>query len=415
MVRSKALVLIFSLIFIGASCVESKKMGSVYYTSSDHLNEPLKDSLSTYLQPDSLNSYLFDSLSRANYLDSIMNISKLTDSLVKSEFQVTDIEFSDSVKNELENLLQPETSLDNTEIAIRNIQTDKALDSTLLSNLNFEYTHNLIIEDTSRLVFDNIEENNSTTVRDSILSVFNEKEAVLLDSITLKVIESNLEGFKNSDTAIVVSKVDTLEINEEFNIEIAKNQKNSDTTKQSAVVIVNPDSSKLTNSGYIQKQISFDSLNRSEISSHHKINNTQKTVVRELEIKTIRDTVYINNSELITKNEKRADTLQIQILFEINQSELDSKSISKLNQLLNDFEVGKISRIDLSGFTDNTGNASYNLKLSALRVNSVKNYLINKEIADKLIFTQYFGEKYALTKSKPSERKVTCIFYYNNN
>ncbi len=49
-------------------------------------------------------------------------------------------------------------------------------------------------------------------------------------------------------------------------------------------------------------------------------------------------------------------------------------------------------RVEIQGFTDNTGSADYNLELSERRAQSAKNYLVNKGINPARIITRGFGQ-----------------------
>lgn len=64
--------------------------------------------------------------------------------------------------------------------------------------------------------------------------------------------------------------------------------------------------------------------------------------------------------------------------------------------------------IQLSGYTDASGSASFNLKISEQRVNLIRQELINSGIDPQKIFTQSFGEQYANGETSPQHRKVEC-------
>jgi outer membrane protein OmpA-like peptidoglycan-associated protein len=65
-------------------------------------------------------------------------------------------------------------------------------------------------------------------------------------------------------------------------------------------------------------------------------------------------------------------------------------------------------KITLSGYTDASGSAANNLKLSKERVTKIRGQLIARGIDEKNIFIQYFGEKYAVAENPDAQRKVEC-------
>lgn len=66
-------------------------------------------------------------------------------------------------------------------------------------------------------------------------------------------------------------------------------------------------------------------------------------------------------------------------------------------------------KITLSGYTDASGSAANNLKLSKERVTKIRGQLIARGINEKYIFIQYFGEKYAVAENPDAQRKVECV------
>ncbi len=94
------------------------------------------------------------------------------------------------------------------------------------------------------------------------------------------------------------------------------------------------------------------------------------------------------------------------ITFNINSS-----SVS--NSFLNDIQKAAIfarenpnKMILLAGYTDKSGNAAYNLKLSQKRVSAVRNQLINSGIPRMQIVEQYFGSDLASGINNENDRKV---------
>lgn len=60
------------------------------------------------------------------------------------------------------------------------------------------------------------------------------------------------------------------------------------------------------------------------------------------------------------------------------------------------------------------GDATYNLKLSKFRAESVKKYLIQNGISEEKIIVRFFGEKYSSPATIKLDRKVEIEILTNN-
>ena len=84
------------------------------------------------------------------------------------------------------------------------------------------------------------------------------------------------------------------------------------------------------------------------------------------------------------------------ILFEFASCHLSSVYTSELKQVADVLKANRKLQLELDGHTDNVGNESYNLKLSARRVHTVEAYLQNRGISSKRIKTRNMGKDYPL-------------------
>ncbi|MEI7526933.1 MAG: OmpA family protein [Mariniphaga sp.] len=66
------------------------------------------------------------------------------------------------------------------------------------------------------------------------------------------------------------------------------------------------------------------------------------------------------------------------VRFDVNKSTLTAQAKTNLNKLISVFIEYSETNIDIFGYTDSSGKADYNLKLSKDRAESVKTYLISK-------------------------------------
>lgn len=64
--------------------------------------------------------------------------------------------------------------------------------------------------------------------------------------------------------------------------------------------------------------------------------------------------------------------------FDVNKSTLTAQAKSNLDKLIPVFNEYPDTNIDIFGYTDSTGQADYNMKLSRSRASSVKSYLTSK-------------------------------------
>ena len=79
------------------------------------------------------------------------------------------------------------------------------------------------------------------------------------------------------------------------------------------------------------------------------------------------------------------------IFFETGKSNLLDSSFAELNTLFNILKSKPKMIIQISGYTDNTGNAQDNIVLSEARANAVKKYLTDKGIDNNRIIAKGYG------------------------
>ena len=79
------------------------------------------------------------------------------------------------------------------------------------------------------------------------------------------------------------------------------------------------------------------------------------------------------------------------VRFDTNKSTLTATAETNLDKLISVFKEYADTNIMIYGYTDSTGSAEYNLKLSQERAASVKNYLVSKGLASTRFSTSGMG------------------------
>lgn len=87
------------------------------------------------------------------------------------------------------------------------------------------------------------------------------------------------------------------------------------------------------------------------------------------------------------------------IYFDFNKASFKKESYDELNKLETMMASNPGMEIEISGHTDNIGSKAYNKKLSQLRANAVKEYLVNKGIDARRVKAVGFGEERPLASN----------------
>ena len=106
------------------------------------------------------------------------------------------------------------------------------------------------------------------------------------------------------------------------------------------------------------------------------------------------------NDTLVTKD--RIFVLD-EVLFELNSARFNAKFVFRLDSLTQLLVSHSSVRAEISGHTDNTGSASYNLKLSYDRAAAVADYLIRNDISRDRISYVGLGSSRPIADNKTEE------------
>jgi outer membrane protein OmpA-like peptidoglycan-associated protein len=103
------------------------------------------------------------------------------------------------------------------------------------------------------------------------------------------------------------------------------------------------------------------------------------------------------------------------VTFETNSAKLRPGSASTLDGVASTIQQCQCSKVSIRGYTDSTGKAEYNQKLSEKRAIAVKDYLESHGVPAGILAAEGFGEENPIATNKTAEgraenRRVTVQF-----
>src|SRR6202043_3458718 len=85
-------------------------------------------------------------------------------------------------------------------------------------------------------------------------------------------------------------------------------------------------------------------------------------------------------------------TLGNGILFDVNRAELKPGAYGSIREIATFLKQHPDRSVTIEGFTDSTGSADYNLRLSQLRADALRNALLQEGIAPDRVTARGMGE-----------------------
>lgn len=95
------------------------------------------------------------------------------------------------------------------------------------------------------------------------------------------------------------------------------------------------------------------------------------------------------------------------ILFNTGKASFQKQTIPVLASITAILKENPTAKFNISGHTDSTGNASFNLKLSKERAAAVKNYLVSNGVAANRLTSEGFGDTQPIGSNKTKEGKAS--------
>ncbi len=94
------------------------------------------------------------------------------------------------------------------------------------------------------------------------------------------------------------------------------------------------------------------------------------------------------------------------VYFETASFKLKKESYTELNKLVSILKKNPKSKVEISGHTDNTGDAGKNMTLSKNRARAVYNYVVSKGIPKKQLVHKGYGQTKPIADNKTEEGKA---------
>lgn len=103
-------------------------------------------------------------------------------------------------------------------------------------------------------------------------------------------------------------------------------------------------------------------------------------------------------------------TLQLnipsEVLFAVNQSTINPRFYSALNTIAQTLQQYPSTIVHVYGFTDGSGTADYNMKLSQARAQNAAQYLVQQGVNAQRFVVRGYGEQFARAENNPQDRRV---------
>ena len=140
------------------------------------------------------------------------------------------------------------------------------------------------------------------------------------------------------------------------------------------------------------------------------INVTKNELKNELKSELINELKNVTKNELINEPENIIEEKPVVhfaiIPFEFNMTELTENSKIILSDMINDMNLDKSIVVEIQGYTDSTGDESYNKDLSQYRAESIRDYLIRRGIKPERLITNGYGEQFPIASNSTREGRI---------
>jgi OOP family OmpA-OmpF porin len=109
----------------------------------------------------------------------------------------------------------------------------------------------------------------------------------------------------------------------------------------------------------------------------------------------------------LDKIEKGRSAILNNLFFDFNSAKLKDESKPELEKVISWLKDNPTLKIEITGHTDNVGSSEYNLELSKKRAESVKIYLVNRQIPEYRLVSKGFGSSQPIAPNTTPEGQKT--------
>ncbi|PWH85173.1 OmpA family protein [Brumimicrobium oceani] len=460
---SKKIGITILSVLILASCSSRKNYGSVYFARGDVFSDSsIYDgtTVGDYMAfSDSINEYvgsvILDDINKGDTDYAQESLGALMDSIVAVDFVSADtLEFD--VEIEIDTVITKDVVLsDSNTVLLEETENDSIQNETMRIADSLIANEIIILPDSVVDIpasYDSLNVEKSAVVKDTILNIESTDSSSIIksDSLTKTIspsIEERDDQIDSTSTKIIYT--DTIGIIREKEIqnsndskEIEGRTRDNKTPKIIPVIIPTKQkekadtlkNSKIESTKTIGKSDEIEIIEVDEIESVKSKEDSIQNVLNEAKAleesdrlakeKSKADSIsksnvlYLKELDSIKKineslrNESKTkhsaiDTLIYSVFFASGEKELSEANKKVLQELVKDAE-NKNYALQLSGYADKSGSASFNKILSEQRVKNVLNYLIAQGLDDRKIHFQSFGDKYSPNANDLNRRIVYC-------
>ncbi len=117
-------------------------------------------------------------------------------------------------------------------------------------------------------------------------------------------------------------------------------------------------------------------------------------------------TIGIVKSDEINRQLDEVGKAVLYINFDIDKSTLKPDGKQAIAEIAKTMESNKTLKVSIDGYTDNTGNAQHNLKLSQARAETVKEELIRSDIAANRLYAKGYGQQNPVADNATEQGKA---------
>jgi OmpA-OmpF porin, OOP family len=110
--------------------------------------------------------------------------------------------------------------------------------------------------------------------------------------------------------------------------------------------------------------------------------------------------------KLVVSSDNYRVVSETSVQFETNSFDLTNAAKAELDQLANSARNSKADMIIVEGFTDSTGSAAHNYSLSSRRANTVRRYLVTRDVPVYKIRMIGLGEDKPVASNKNKEGRA---------